>query len=423
MTNVFALVDCNNFYVSCERVFDPKLRDRPVIVLSNNDGCAVARSNEAKALGIKMGTPVFKIRDLIERHGVRVLSSNYALYGDMSARVMQTLGEFTPNLEVYSIDESFLDLSGFAAWDLVDYGRRVRETVKRCTGIPVSVGIGPSKTLAKIANHIAKKSPRAGGVLDLTVAAYHDRALSMTPVEDVWGVGRRYARFLSANGINNARELRDANREMIRKKMGVNGTRLLEELRGTACYPLDLNPPRKKGITVSRSFKGAVTSPLELKEAVAAFAARGAEKLRKEKLAADAVTVFIMTNRFRKETFYVNMETVRFAVPTSDTAEIIAYAAEGLSRIYRDGCRYKKAGVFFKGLVPADRLQAGLFDFKDRKRAGKLMASLDSINAAMGRDTLKYAAAGLCRSGNWKTRFNYRSPAYTTCWDQLPGVS
>ncbi len=275
MSPVFGLVDCNNFYVSCERVFNPALEGRPVIVLSNNDGCAVARSNEAKALGIKMGAPAFQLRDLIGKHQIQVFSSNYALYGDMSRRVMRSLSEFTPEIEIYSIDEAFLDLSGFRHCDLTDYGHRIRSTVKQWTGIPVSIGIAETKTLAKIANRIAKKSQRAKSVLDLTHSPFQDRALEITDVADVWGIGRRYAHFLKQNGIHTALQLRDADDTFIKHKMGVTGTRLLQELRGVSCYALEQSPPRKKGITVSRSFKHAIQSLDELKEAIATYAGRG----------------------------------------------------------------------------------------------------------------------------------------------------
>ena len=255
MSSTFALVDCNNFYVSCERVFNPGLMGKPVVVLSNNDGCVIARSNEAKALGIPMGAPVFKMQDVIKAHGVHVYSSNYALYGDMSQRVMEALSEFTPDVEIYSIDEAFLDLSGFKRGDLADYGRSIWSTVRTWTGVPVSVGIAETKTLAKIANRIAKKSEKAQGVLDLTKSLYRDRALAITQVEDIWGVGRSYATFLRSVGINNALELRNAPDSLIKKKMGIPGLRLLQELRGVSCYPLEQCPHPKKEVTVSRSFK------------------------------------------------------------------------------------------------------------------------------------------------------------------------
>jgi DNA polymerase V len=419
---VFALVDCNNFYVSCERVFDPRLEGKPVIVLSNNDGCAVARSNEVKRLDIRMGSPVFKEREKIQRYGVQVLSSNYALYGDMSRRVVQVLSGFSPDMEVYSIDESFLDLSRMAGQNLTDLARRIRTTVKRHTGIPVSVGMARTKTLAKLAARIAKKSDRADGVLDLSESRHHDRALSMTPVEDVWGVGCRYARFLKIYGITNARDLRDADTSFIRKKMGINGLRLIDELKGRSCYPLDSNPAPKKNVTVSRSFGRVISDPDALREAVTTYATRGAEKLRREKLVSGVVTVFLMTDRFRPERFYYDTETVRLSVPTHNSPELIRAALSGLASIYRKGCLYKKTGIFFQELGPESMVQRGLFDPVDRDRSARLMNSLDRINTLMGRNTLRYASAGLSSDQTWRTVFNNRSPAWTTRWDQLPLV-
>lgn len=423
MPSVFALVDCNNYYVSCERVFDPKLTGKPVIVLSNNDGCAIARSNEAKALGIKIGMPAFEIPDLIKTHGIQVYSSNYALYGDMSQRVMEILSEFTPDIEIYSIDEAFLDLSCFSHYDLTDYGRSIKHTVKKWTGIPVSVGIAETKTLAKIANRIAKKSKKAGGVLDLTSSPYQKHALEMTDVEDVWGIGQNYAKFLKENGIHNALHLRNADDSFIKEQMGIVGTRILQELRCVSCYSLEQCPSPKKGITVSRSFYKAIENLDELKEAVAGFASRGAEKLREEHSVAGVLMVFIMTSRFKKEKYYFNLKTIRLPVATSDTPEIIHYAHEGIEEIFRNDYQYKKAGVIFKDLVPERDIQTNLFDYKDRNRSKKLMQVLDSINIKMGSSTLKYAAVGLTHNQRWKTVFKKRSPSYTTNWDQLPKVS
>ncbi len=419
MPTIFALVDCNNFYVSCERVFNPKLCGIPVIVLSNNDGCAISRSNEAKALGIKMGAPVFQIRDQIKANEVQVYSSNYTLYGDMSQRVMQTLAEFTPDIEIYSIDEAFLDLSGFTEYDYTDYGHQIKHQTRKWTGIPVSVGIAETKTLAKIANNIAKKSKKAGGVLDLTSSPYQDRALEKTKVEDVWGVGPAYTRFLKENGIRNARQIRDADDKFIKKRMGIVGTRLIHELRGISCYSLERCPPPKKGITVSRSFKHAIETLNELEEAVAAYVTIGAEKLRKEHSVSGVLIVFVMTNRFQTQNQYINLKTLRLPVSTSDTSELIHYAHLGLKKIYRKGYLYKKAGVMFNDLVPENQIQSDLFDARDRNRSMKLMKALDNINIKMGSSTLKYAAQGLKQNQRWKTMFEHRSQSYTTNWNQL----
>ncbi len=423
MFHVFAIVDCNNFYVSCEQVFNPKLVGKPVVVLSNNDGCVVARSNEAKALGIKMGVPVFKISNLIKTRGVQVFSSNYSLYGDMSQRIMNTLSGFTPDIEIYSIDEAFLDLSQFKQYDLTDYGHKIRSTIKQWLGIPVSIGIAETKTLAKIANRIAKKSIKTDGVLDLTVSPYQNRALEITDVGDVWGIGRSYSRLLKNYGIHNALQLRDADDAFIKKQMGIVGARLLQELRGGSCYALEHFPPPKKGITVSRTFKNSIEFLDELKEAVATYVSLGAEKLRKEHSNATVLMVFLMTNRFKKENYYINVETIRLPVATSDTSELIRYAHEGLKAIYREGHLYKKAGVMFKDLVPENQTQANLFDRRDIERSKKLMKTLDYINKKQGPDTLKYAATGLASNQRWKTVFKRRSPSYTTNWDQLLKVS
>ncbi len=420
----FAIVDCNNFYVSCERVFDPRLEGVPVIVLSNNDGCAVARSNEAKALGMKMGAAVFKEKAKIQAHGIRVLSSNYSLYADMSRRVAQELANFTPNIEIYSIDECFLDLSNFTHVNLTDHGRAICHTIYKHIGIPVSVGIAPTKTLSKIAVKIAKKSKKAAGVLDLTNPKYHDRALQMVPVEDVWGVGRRYAKFLKVYGINTALQLRDTDRNLIHRKMGVSGTRLIDELKGVSCYPLESNPGPKKNITVSRTFGREVLRYGDLKEAVVSFAQMGAEKLRREGLVSDCLTLFIMTNRFKAEAFYYNSQAYRFVVPTNDTPEIIKAAGVLLKEIFKEDLAYKKAGLYLSNLVPENRCKRSLFESPSKPKIASLMKSMDAINMEMGRNTIKYASSGIGEKKDepWRTVFNYRSPAYTTSWDQLPNV-
>jgi DNA polymerase V len=423
MPPAFAIVDCNNFYVSCERVFNPKLAGKPVVALSNNDGCVVARSNEAKALGIKMGVSVFKISNLIKTHEVQAFSSNYALYGDMSQRIMNTLSGFTPDIEIYSIDEAFLDLSQCKRYNLTDYGYKIRSTIKQWTGIPVSIGIAETKTLAKIANKIAKKSIRTEGVLNLTASHYQNRVLEITDVGDVWGIGRSYSKFLNNYGIHNALQLRDADDKFIKKKMGITGVRLLQELRGVSCYALEHSPSPKKGITVSRTFKNSIESLNDLKEAIAAYVSIGAEKLRKEHSVAGVLMVFLMTNRFKKENYYVNIKTIKLPVATSDTSQLIHYAQEGLKAAYRKGPLYKKAGVMFKYLNPEYQIQADLFNYKDFRRSKKLMQTLDNINKKMGSDTLKYAATGLSKNQRWKTVFKRRSPSYTTNWDQLLKVS
>ncbi|NLX07143.1 MAG: Y-family DNA polymerase [Phycisphaerae bacterium] len=420
MASLVALVDCNNFYVSCERVFDPKLDGCPVVVLSNNDGCIIARSNEAKALGVEMGAPMFKVREFLAAHGVAVHSSNYALYGDMSARVMETLASFTPNIEVYSIDEAFLDLSGIERHtELDDYGRRIRQTVHRWTGIPVSVGIAETKTLAKIANRIAKRSDKADGVLNLAASPYRDQALSRVAVEDVWGVGSAYARMLNEAGIRNARQLRDADDGWIRRRMGIVGLRTVWELRAIPCLPLELAPPAKKGITVSRSFGQAVQTLHEMQEAIAAFTSRAAEKLRREKLAASVLTVFLMTDRFRDK-HYVRSTTMRLEVATDDTRELLRHTLRGVVDLFRDGLSYKKAGVMLTELAPADQVQRHLFVGGGDQRSNDLMRTLDGLNERFGAGAVRYGAAGLCQ--RWRLRSGRRSARFTTNWDSLPSV-
>jgi DNA polymerase V len=423
MSPIFALVDCNNFYVSCEKVFNPKLIGKPVVVLSNNDGCVIARSNEAKAVGIRMGIPLFKIQDVIKAHGVHVYSSNYTLYGDMSQRVIEVLSQFTPDVEIYSIDEAFLDLAGFKGCSLTDYGRSIRSTVLTWTGIPVSVGIAETKTLAKIATCIAKKSKKADGVLDLTMSPYRDAALAITDVEDIWGVGRGYSRFLRSIGINNALQLSNAPDGLIKKKMGITGIRILQELRGVSCYPLEQGPPPQKEITVSRSFKHPLRDGADVSEAVAAYTSRGAEKLRAAHLEANILVVFLMTNPYSRESRYFNMKTIRLPFATSDTSELIAYARSGLDEIYREGYLYKKAGVIFRDLSSDSCTQTVLFAHNRKEHSSQIMEAFDMINKKFGRDSLRYAATGATSNRKWKTAFQWRSPSYTTDWNQLPKVS
>ena len=298
MPPIFALVDCNNFYASCERVFNPKLEGKPIVVLSNNDGCVVARSNEAKALGIGMGVPEFQIRPLLRAHHVQVFSSNYTLYGDLSQRVMETLEQFCPDVEIYSIDEAFLGLSGFTSRNLTDYGRTMCSTVKRWTGIPVSVGIAETKTLAKIANRVAKRTPDTGGVFDLLVCPDRDALLGRIAVQDVWGIGPNHARCLAQYGITTALQLRQVDDQWVRKHMGIVGLRLVMELRGVSCLDLEQCPSPKQGLTCSRAFGKPISTLTEMEEAISSYASRVAEKLRGERLAATVLTVFLTTNEF-----------------------------------------------------------------------------------------------------------------------------
>lgn len=415
-----ALVDCNNFYASCERVFNPKLEGRPVVVLSNNDGIVVAASAEAKQRGISLGVPFFKIEHRVRSGEVDAFSSNYTLYADLSRRVMEVLSQFTPEIEIYSIDEAFLDLSRIARCDLATHGRRMRERVLRWTGIPVSVGIAETKALAKIANRFAKRSRKAGGVLDLTGSPHLERALSLTAVEDVWGVGRRYAKFLKSQGIVTALDLRDAEDSWVKKHMSVVGLRLVKELRGEPCITMEDAPSAKQQICVSRSFGRYVRTRREMDEAVAVYATRAAEKLRSQRSAAGAVMVFMMTNRFRDEPQYADSTVQELPVPSDCTQELIRYALTAAARLFKPGYRFNKAGVVLTSLVPIDQVQLDLFDRVDRDSARRLMRALDTVNTRLGAGTLRSAATGVGQE--WRTRFNHRSPRYTTCWHELAEV-
>jgi DNA polymerase V len=411
---MLALCDCNSFYASCESVFNPNLRGKPVIVLSNGDGCVVARSPQAKAIGIRMGEPVFKIRDLIQRHQVVVFSSNYALYGDLSQRVMTALAEFTPESEIYSIDEAFLNLTGFRHLDLNDYGQTIRQTVLKWTGVPISIGIAPTKTLTKVAGNIAKKS--IDGVFLLPTQP--DLILADFPIADLWGIGRSHARSLQAHGIDTALQLRDVNLSWARKEYSVVMQRLVLELRGQPCFDLELNPPPKKSITVSRSFSQPIVLLPELREAIATYTSRAAEKLRLHLLTADAIQVFVETSRFRED-YYSDSVTLTFAHSSDHTAEILHYALLGCDRIYRPGQQFKKAGVLLLGLRPKSLRQLSLWE-PDEARSDALMEVVDGINARFGRGTIQFAVAGLKKP--WAMRNGMRSPRYTTVWAEIPVV-
>ena len=425
MGRVFALVDCNNFYASCERVFDPSLVGRPIVVLSNNDGCVIARSDEAKAMGIPMGAPFHEFKRLADHDRVEVFSSNYPLYGDMSARVMRILGEFTPDVEIYSIDEAFLDLGHLAGRRPVDVAREISRRVRRETGIPVSVGIGSTKVLAKAANRIAKRNPETGGVLDLDALGPHrDAHLSQIDVKDVWGIGRRWADRLRDFGIRTASDLREADPHLIRRRFNVVVERTVHELRGFSCLSLEQAAPPKQRIMTSRSFGERVTRYEDMREAVSAFTANAAAKLRAQDSRTGALLVFIQTSPFnRSEPFYQNSATRTVAPPARDSGELIRLAHDALDSIWEDGYRYMKAGVMLLDLSPDDVVQERLFDDDagaDEASAerGRLLGVLDGVNEAMGHGTLHYAAEGDGKA--WKMRQEHRSPGYTTKWDELP---
>lgn len=418
--SIFALVDCNNFYASCERVFQPALNKKPVVVLSNNDGCVVARSNEAKALGIPMGALWHHYKELCETNNVAVFSSNYALYGDMSQRVMDCLSTFTPDVEVYSIDEAFLGLDSFGHRALIEYASQMRRTVRQWTGIPVSIGLGPTKTLAKVANHVAKKRTKTG-VFDLCDRAAQDDILPTISVQDIWGIGSRWGARLNALGIQTAADLRDTKPQTIGKALNVVGERIVLELRGTACLSLE-TPEPKKQIMCSRSFGYGVTAKSELLEAVSSYAARAAEKLRFQDSRAGGVYVFLQTNRFRVQApQYQGNRTYTFSHPTSDTREIIHAARQGIGSLYRSGFTYKKCGLMLLDISSAETHQPDLFAPVDYQQPEKLMNLVDRLNGRMGQNTLFFAAQGTKR--RWRMRQNLRSPRYTSRWEELPQVT
>ena len=419
---MFALVDCNNFYASCERVFDPRLEQRPIVVLSNNDGCVIARSNEAKALGIAMGEPAFQKEKVYAKHNVAIFSSNFALYGDMSQRVMRTLAQHSAAMEIYSIDEAFLECGGLTADGLDRFGSQLRKTVKQWTGIPVSIGVAPTKTLAKVANHIAKRLPDNSGVCVLNKEETIEYCLKKLPVEKLWGVGRRYALFLRSWGINTAWDLRRMPEGWVKDNMTVVGLRLQKELKGEPCIPLENQPQKKKEICTSRSFGTMVTELDELKQAVSMYATRCAEKLRTQNSCTNLVEVFIHTNPFRPDLpQYKNVRFVRLPVASNSTLSIVQAALRGLRSIYRAGYQYKKAGVIVSGLVPSNTIQYNLFHSTDEDRHMRLMNAMDTVNDREGRDILRVAEQGFDR--RWTLRQERLSPCYTTRWADFMTIS
>lgn len=412
----FALIDCNNFYVSCERVFRPDLEHRPVVVLSNNDGCAVARSNEVKRLGIAMGAPYFEFRNLIEQHNIKVLSSNYALYGDMSRRVMSIIREFSPESEIYSIDEIFLNLKGFEHYDLVHYLKGLREKVGQWTGIPVSVGIGATKTLAKVANRIAKKDPFQGGVYQLHESD-RERHLKKLDIEDVWGIGPRWSKKLRALGLSSAYELTAMDYRHIKRQFNVVLARTALELQGLSCMPLEQVEPRQQ-IRVSRSFGRLISEFDPLREAVTNFAARAGEKLRNQHSLTRAILVFIKTNRFNlNQPQYQNSVVIQLPIETDDSVMLIKAAVQGLRAIYDENYAYKKAGVMLLDIHRQTSGQTDMFTQIDVAKRKKLMSTLDDCNQLFGKKTLHLAAEGF--SGKWHMRQENKTPQYTTQWHQL----
>jgi DNA polymerase V len=410
---MYALVDCNNFYCACERLFNPKLKGRPVIVLSNNDGCAIARSEEAKALGIEMGTPAFLIEEKIRRHNVAVFSSNYALYGDMSDRVMQTLARFCSRMEIYSIDEAFLDLQEMRWYDLLEWGFRIRDTVTKHTGIPVTIGIAQTKTLAKMANRYAKRRERGTGVYWAVDQSMVNEMLERTAVKDIWGIGRQYAQLLQVNGFHTAADFVRAPVEWVRQKMSVVGQRLLSELKGVPAIAWEEAAAPKKAIATARSFGRLLYAQHEIAEAVGHYAANCAHKLRQQKSCCRLLDVFIQTNVMRpEEPQYARSITVQLERASNDTSVLIQCALKGLALIFRQGYGFLKAGVTVRDLVPAASVQGNLFALTATGKREARMATVDALNRRYGRDTIRMAIQGNGRT--FKRRAEHLSPRYTT---------
>ena len=414
-----ALIDCNNFYASCERIFNPKLIGKPIVVLSNNDGCIIARSKEAKKLGIKMGEPYFKARNIIEKNKVEVFSSNYSLYGDISQRVMETLSSFSSEVEIYSIDEAFLGLNGFENYELQTYCNHIRQTINKWVGIPVSIGVGPTKTLSKIANNLAKKNSNYKGVCILENKIEIKKALQQTSIEDVWGIGRRLSIFLKKYNINTAHHFSEMDRGWVRKNMGVVGEKTYLELNGVSCLDLDLVPSDKQSCCVSRSFSRPIEKLFDLEESISTYGSRVSEKIREEGLVAESMSIFVLTNHFnRREKQYSNSIKLHLPFPTNNSIKIVKRSLEGIRKIYRQGYKYKKAGIILYGLS-RQNVTKGLLDY-DREASDSIMQTIDKINNRYGGETIKIASEGINKI--WRMKRENVSPCYTTRFDELVEV-
>ncbi len=417
-TKKLALVDCNSFYVSCERLFNPRIRRKPVVVLSNNDGCIISRSNEAKALGIKMGEPYFKAKDIIVKNKVEVFSSNYSLYGDLSRRVMRTLKRFNTEIEVYSIDEAFINLSNFPDSEVEKVGREIRETVLQWTGIPTSIGIAKTKTLSKVANHIAKK--KQSGVVSLISIENLDPILEKVEINDIWGVGRQLTKFYQKNGIYNAKQLKNKSNTWIKKCSNVLSSRTAMELRGIPCINLETTQTKRKSCVVSRSFGKRIEKFQELKEAVANYCLNASEKIRSESLVAKAITVFVRTSPFQRDYgYYSNAKTIDFPIATNNSIETVKTAISILESIFKNGYRYQKTGVMLTGLRNDDG-RKNLFSSEKDEKIKSLMRSIDNTNYRYGRSTLSLASAGVHK--RWNMRRQYSSKIDTADFYSLPRI-
>ncbi len=415
--NKIALVDCNSFYVSCERLFNPKIQKKAVVVLSNNDGCVISRSKEAKVLGIKMGEPYFKVKDLVKKNKVEVYSSNYALYGDISRRVMKVLKTFSPKVEIYSIDEAFIDLSFVDEKGIEDYGREIRARVLKWTGIPTSVGIATTKTLSKVANHIAKKEK--AGVMYLNTNI--DEKLKKFPIEDVWGVGKQLSKFYYKNDIKNAYDLKNVSNTWVKKGTNVLGAKTAMELRGIPCIDLQIDQEKRKNCCVSRSFGRKVKEINELEESIITHCLNAAEKIRADDQVAKTITVFIRTSPFDKNRkYYSNSKTVDLAIPTNNSIELIKDAVKALTDIYKHGYSYQKAGIILSGLKDANQNDQNLLTPLLENKSKKLMKAIDYTNTKYGRYAISIAQAGL--SKGWKMRREHSSKIDTASFDLLPKI-
>ncbi len=417
-TKKIALIDCNSFYVSCERLFNPKIRNKPVVVLSNNDGCIISRSNEAKALGIKMGEPYFKEKDIIVKNDVQVFSSNYSLYGDISRRVMRTLRRFNSDIEIYSIDEAFLDLSNFPNEEVENVGKEIRNIVLKWTGIPTSIGIAKTKTLSKVANHIAKK--KQSGVVSLIGINDIDPILEKVDINDVWGIGKQLTKFYHQNGIYNAKQLKNKSNTWVKKSSNVLSSRTAMELRGVSCINLETTSSKRKSCVVSRSFGKRIENFQELKEAVANYSLNASEKIRSEDLIAKSLTISVRTSPFQNRYgFYSNSKTIDFPIATNNSIEIVKAAVSGLESIFKNGYRYQKAGVMLSHLSNSNNGK-NLFSSKKDEKINNLMKSIDNTNYRYGRSTLSLASAGIQKK--WNMRKEYSSKIDTADFYSLPKI-
>ena len=418
--NKIALVDCNSFYVSCERLFNPSIIKKPVIVLSSNDGCVISRSTEAKALGIKMGEPYFKVEKIIKKNDVKVFSSNYSLYGDISRRVMKTLKQFSPQMEIYSIDEAFLNLSSIRDENLFEHGNKIRKTVLKWTGIPTSIGIATTKTLSKAANYIAKKEQ--SGIVNLINTKQIDQILKEIEINEVWGVGRQLTKFYIKNGIHTAYQLKNMHNNWIKKNTNVLGSRTAMELKGIPCVSLEEHQEKRKNCCVSRSFGRKVTKLEELSESVTTHCLNAAEKIRSDNQTTKRMTVFIRTSPFQKDkNYYANSKDIDLPVRTNDSIELVKQALIALQYIYRKGYKYQKAGIIFSGLNEVDIYKKNLFSsINNEEKRKKLMKAIDYTNIKYGRHALSIAQAGLRKKLNIKRQ--HSSKINTACFDFLPTI-